>query len=234
VLAADRAAAARQAIGEHGGQVILLDDGYQHRRLHRDLNIVLIDATEPYGWGHVFPRGTLREPLAGWSRADVAILTRSEQATSAERQAIRALLSRHAPHAAWVEASYVPRTLRAADGRQQPLAQLAGRPVSAFCGIGNPASFRRALEACGYLLAAWTEFPDHHAYTAADARRLAELAQSRGATAALCTHKDLVKIGPLWAGSAPLWAVESQLQILAGQAALESALHNVLALAAPS
>jgi tetraacyldisaccharide 4'-kinase len=230
VLDADRVRGAGRAIADHRCQVVLLDDGYQHRRLHRDLNIVLIDATEPTGFGHVFPRGTLREPLCGWARADVAILTRCELIDPHERQAIRARFQHYAPRAVWVEASYVPQVLRSADGRQLSLTALVGKNVMAFCGIGNPASFRRALEGCEYQIGSWRELGDHHAYTASDAQALSEQCAASGAVAALCTHKDLVKIGPLWTSPTPLWALQSQLQITAGQAELEAALRSVLSL----
>lgn len=230
VLDADRVRGAQRAIAEHHCQVVLLDDGYQHRRLHRDLNIVLIDASEPTGFGHVFPRGTLREPLSGWARADVAILTRSELAGVEERRAIRAHVRRYAPGVVWVESSYVPQVLRAADGQERPLRDLAGQEIMAFCGIGNPASFRHALDGCGYHIAGWRELGDHHAYTPGDAHMLGELCTTSGATAALCTHKDLVKIGALWTSPTPLWALQSQLQISVGQAELETALCRVLSL----
>jgi tetraacyldisaccharide 4'-kinase len=233
VLDADRVRGAQRAIDEHHCQAILLDDGYQHRRLHRDLNIVLIDASEPCGFGHVFPRGMLRESLQGWSRADVAILTRSELVGVEDRGAIRAKVRRYSPGVVWVEASYVPQLLRAPDGREQPLSHLAGQRVAAFCGIGNPASFRHALDACDYQIAGWSEFDDHHAYTPSDAEFLTELCTTSGATAALCTHKDLVKISTLWSSPAPLWALQSQLQITVGQAELEVALRRVLSLNAP-
>lgn len=230
VLDADRVRGAQRAIVEHHCHAILLDDGYQHRRLHRDLNIVLVDASQPTGFGHVFPRGTLREPLRGWARADVAILTRSELAGIEERRAIRALVRRYAPGVVWVEASFVPQRLRSADGSEQPLAHLADQRVAAFCGIGNPASFRHALEGCGFQIAGWRELGDHHAYTSSDAQTLAELGTASGVTAALCTHKDLVKIGALWNSPVPLWALQSQLQITVGQAELEAALRRVLSL----
>ncbi len=94
---ADRVRGARRAIAEFGAELILLDDAFQHRRLARDLDIVLVDALAPDGFGHVFPRGMLREPLSGWARADVIILTRSELVDEPRRAAIRELVRRHAP-----------------------------------------------------------------------------------------------------------------------------------------
>ncbi len=232
VLDADRVRGARNAIDRHGATVILLDDGLQHRRLHRDLNLVLVDATEPTGYGHVFPRGTLREPLSGWKRADVIVLTRCEQASPAERAGIRELVQRVAPQAIWTETSYVPHVLEGPNGAEHPIGLLTGKSVLAFCGIGNPASFRRALETCEIRVAELVEFADHHAYTPHDAAQLAERCAALGVEAAVCTSKDLVKIGPLWTGAAPLWSLVSRLQFTSGQSQLEEALQRVLAPAA--
>lgn len=229
VLDADRVRGCQRAIDEHGAQVLLLDDGFQHRRLHRDLDIVLIDATEPFGFEHVFPRGTLREPLAGWQRAHVLLLTRSELVSADQRAAIRHRVQSIAPQAVWAESAYVPHSLRAASGEVQPLSTLAGRRVAAFCGIGNPASFRRALEACGCQIVCWREWADHHPYGPADANVLAHWSAAHSAELALCTHKDLVKIGPLWRGPVPLLACVSQLQVVAGEAEIVAALDRVLA-----
>ena len=102
----DRVAAARQAVAELGCQAIVLDDGFQHRRIARDLDIVLLDALEPFGFGHVFPRGTLREPLAGLRRAHVVALSRADMLEPAEREAIRRRVAQYAPQADWLEIAH--------------------------------------------------------------------------------------------------------------------------------
>src|SRR5262249_1316013 len=150
---------AAMAVEEFDCQLILLDDGFQHRRLARDLDIVLVDALEPFGYGHVFPRGALREPLDGLHRAQVVALSRADLVDEATREAIRAQVARHAPRAAWVEIVHAPQSLLNATGTQQPLTALAGQRVAAFCGIGNPAGFRHTLAGCGYDVAGLREFP---------------------------------------------------------------------------
>ena len=117
-------AAARRAIAEPG-QLILLDDAFQHRRIARDLDIVLVDALEPFGYEHVFPRGTLREPLEGWRRADVVMLTRRELIAPEEAPPIRDQARSHAPGAVWAEATYTPRALRQTDGVEIALGAFA-------------------------------------------------------------------------------------------------------------
>ena len=143
----DRVAAAEQAIAEHGTQTLLLDDAFQHRRIARDLDIVLLDATEPFGFGRVFPRGLLREPASGLGRADVVCLTRTSLVEASARERIREQARRLAPNALWCEASHAPHSLLTQAGERLPLTTLAGKRVAAFCGIGNPAAFRRTLEA---------------------------------------------------------------------------------------
>jgi tetraacyldisaccharide 4'-kinase len=224
LLDPDRVRGARQAVDAFGCQLVLLDDGFQHRRIARDLDIVLIDALEPFGFGHVFPRGTLREPLAGWARAHVLVLTRSELVDPCQRAAIRAQVERYAPRAIWVEAAYAPHALRSAQGVERPLAELAGQRIAAFCGIGNPAGFRHAVERCGYQVAALREFADHFAYAPQDLDGLARWSDAQDVAGVLCTHKDLVKIGDRWSGGKPLWALSSRLEITAGRRELEAAL----------
>jgi tetraacyldisaccharide 4'-kinase len=226
VLDADRVRGAKRAVEQFGCQLVLLDDGFQHRRLHRDLDIVLVDALEPFGFGHVFPRGTLREPLAGWRRADVVMLTRAELVDQAARQQIRAQLALRAPEAVWVEAHYTARGLLAPDGRERPLAELQARRVAAFCGIGNPEGFRRSLERCGFEIAALRALADHFAYRPADAAALESWASSLDVAAVVCTCKDLVKVGPLWNGRMPLWALASSLEIASGLPELQAVLER--------
>jgi tetraacyldisaccharide 4'-kinase len=224
----DRVAAAQQAIRDFKAQLILLDDGYQHRRLGRDLDIVLLDALEPFGFEHVFPRGTLREPLAGLGRAHVVCLSRADAISQLEREAIRERVAKVAPQAVWCEAAHAASNLVNARGDSQPLDFLANRRVAAFCGIGNPAGFRHTLIAAGCEAAAWREFPDHHPYTDADQLELVAIAQNANADVIVCTQKDLVKLAQHELGGLPLWAVAIEMKFLRGQEALEQRLEEVL------
>lgn len=221
---ADRVAGARMAALEFESQVLILDDGFQHRRLARDLDIVLLDALEPTGWGHVFPRGTLREPLAGLGRAHVVALSRAD-AVSAERRAeIEQLARRLAPQAAWVELAHRPRQFIRAGGEATPLEALRGRRVAAFCGIGNPDGFRHTLATLGVELVGFRAFDDHHHYQRRDVEELAAWAESVQAEAVVCTCKDFVKLAVDRLGRAPLSALEIEIEMLAGRDALEAKL----------
>jgi tetraacyldisaccharide 4'-kinase len=224
----DRVAGARAAIDADGAQLILLDDGFQHRRLGRNLDIVLLDASAPFGFEHVFPRGMLREPLEGLERAHVVCLTRADHLNAAEREAIRRRVAQLAPEAAWCEAAHVASGLRNVAGETLGAESLAGRRVAGFCGIGNPAAFRRTLESLGAELVWWREFPDHHAYSDADRAEMATAIRASVAELVVATRKDLVKLPVETLGERAFWALAIEMQLLAGNAELERALASVL------
>jgi tetraacyldisaccharide 4'-kinase len=224
----DRVAAARQAIQEFNAQLILLDDGFQHRRLARDLDIVLLDALEPFGFDHVFPRGTLREPLTGIHRAQIAVLTRADMVNAAERSRIRSIVLRYAPHIAWASCRHAPLSLRSSTGSVEPIGVLIGQRVAAFCGLGNPAGFRHTLSQCGCEIIDWREFPDHHLYSATDLAELAKWAAASNASTLVCTHKDLVKIATDSLAGKPLRAMCVGMELTEGIEEIQQHLMRLL------
>lgn len=226
----DRVAGARIAVQELGAQLLLLDDGFQHRRLARDLDIVLLDASEPFGYGHVFPRGTLREPLRELARAHVVVLSRADMLTADQRSAVKQRVQRLAPAVVWSEVRHHVVGLTNCSGQRVTTELLAEKRIAAFCGIGNPAGFRHTLESLGCSAALWREFPDHHQYTSDDVRSLSAWAQD--ADILLCTRKDLVKLNVPTVGAVPLWAVAVEIEFLAGQQAFEQAVASVVQLVA--
>jgi tetraacyldisaccharide 4'-kinase len=225
----DRVASAAEAYAAHGAEVLLLDDGFQHRRLARDLDIVLIDALDPWGWGHLLPRGLLREPRTALKRADLVLLTRADQCADKHKKRllneIRAAWNGRLP----VEVIFRPVGLINSAGETRPIDSIAG-PVAAFCGIGNPEAFRRSLETGGFQgrLLGPRAFEDHHHYAPSDLAALADWAQSAGASALITTHKDLVKIPRTDLGGVPLWALAIRAEITAGREELESQLRFFL------
>jgi tetraacyldisaccharide 4'-kinase len=225
----DRVAAAETAIEEFETELILLDDGFQHRRIARDLDLVMIDALEPDGLGHVFPRGTLREPLAGLARADVVALSRADMVDVAERQRIRERLQPYAASASWIEVAHRPVGFLSSTGETALISSLSGCNVAAVCGIGNPQAFRHTIDTCGMNVAAMREFADHHNYTREDVQSLSDWADQLEVTAILCTHKDLVKLRIDQLGGKPLWALSIRLEILSGREALENKLNQMIA-----
>ncbi len=225
---ADRVAAARTAIEQRGARLILLDDAFQHRRIARDLDIVLLDASVPFGIGSVFPGGTLREPFRSVHRANIVILSRADMLEPDEREQIWARVRRWAPEAIHAEAAHAPVRLRSSSGATCPIDVLTDKPVAAFCAIGNPTGFRHTLARSGMPPIDFRVFPDHHRYSEADINSLAEWAQRLDAAAVVCTHKDLVKLGTDKLGSRPLWAVAIELRFFEGQEAVERRLEQLL------
>jgi tetraacyldisaccharide 4'-kinase len=223
----DRVAAAGAAMEYHGCDLILLDDGFQHRRLARDLDIVLIDALEPFGFDHVFPRGTLREPVTGLRRADVVCLSRADAVAPRDRESIQRRVAELAPDAVWCEVQHAAGGLSNAAHKSAPWDVLRGRRVAAFCGIGNPAGFRHTLSTAGCEIVAWRTFPDHFPYPDATLAPLCEDVERSQADLVVCTQKDLVKIRREEIAGRPLWAVTIEIAFLAGQEALEQALQKV-------
>jgi tetraacyldisaccharide 4'-kinase len=229
----DRVAAAREVIDRHGCTAIVMDDGFQHRRLARDLDIVLIDATEPFGFDHVFPRGTLREPVESLRRANVAMLTRADLVSPEQRTEIRRRVLVIAPNLEWIESTHQPRELVNAKGERRNLDWLAGRRIAAFCGIGNPAAFEQTLRATGAALVGFRPFADHFDYTQQHEGRsvtaeLAQWANSVSAEPLLATCKDLAKLPYTNLDGVPLWALAIGLDITANREGLESRLRQVL------
>jgi len=222
----DRIAAAMQALATNPMQVLILDDAFQHRRLARDLDIVLLDALAPFGYGHLLPRGLLREPAESLVRANVVALSRSDAIDDDSRRKIEAEVRSHAPRAAWLELVHRPTRLVAASGASLELAELRRQPIAAFCGIGNPAGFRHTLETCGLEIAGWLELPDHCPYSERELARLSEWLQPLAVGHVICTRKDLVKIPRDDLGAKRLWALEIELEIARGRHELESLLAH--------
>lgn len=181
---ADRISAARDAIEVFGAECFVLDDGFQHLRLARDLNIVTVDATDPWGGGQLLPYGRLREPLSGLRRADCVVLTRCDQATNVDPllNEIRSFIGFNPVF----QSTMKPRRSPHPDG-----------PIAAFCAVGNPNSFFEQLRNSGYEVVVEKAFRDHHAYTQKDIDNLIDAATRAGAQSLITTAKDAVKLRAL-------------------------------------
>lgn len=222
----DRVAAARELVA-HGANVIVLDDGFQHRRLKRDLDIVLIDATNPWGYGRQLPRGLLRESRPGLKRAGLVVVTRTDLVGSSDREHVLSEIARHSS-APIVTSRFLPHGLRDRAGVIRPSDDWKGKQVVAFCGIGNPAAFRATLERAGLVphSHAITSFADHHHYTSEDLAKLIAEAEAARATALVCTLKDLVKL-PAMETTLPILAVEIAFDVIDGRTVWEEAITKV-------
>lgn len=223
----DRILSAKRAVA-NGCSLLILDDAFQHRRVHRDLDIVLIDATNPWGYGHCLPRGLLREPIVNVERASLVIVTRVDQVSERELTAIRTELVRRGHIGTVIEVSFRPSQLINSAGQTKPLSELVNQRVFGFCGIGNPESFERTLRQLGSEVVGFESFPDHHHFTTDDLKRIGDQAKSANANVLLTTHKDLVKIPDTDLQGQPVWAVQIGTEVLRGAPMLESCLWSIL------
>ena len=192
-IGADRWQTGRRMEAQTAPDVFLLDDGFQHCGLHRDRDIVLIDALDPFSSGDVFPAGRLREPLSALSRASAFVITRADS----ERcySGIQAVLARYNPQAPVFRASVQPREW--IDFNEHGAVSIpTGTAAVAFCGLGNPASFWRTLAELGQKVQWRWAFGDHHRYKAVELRRIAAQARQCGARFLLTTQKDAANLPP--------------------------------------
>ena len=178
-----------QVLARHGTEWFVLDDGFQHLQLARDVNIVLVDATDPVGGRMTLPGGRLREPMSALNRADLLVITRSVQAPA---PAIEVMLRRYTKAPVFYAMTNLESVLRV----PQLLVEMPGQDWqhihwAAFCGIGNPSAYFANLRGWGFQVRAERKFGDHHVYTAAEAAKLEQMARNCGAEALICTEKDV-------------------------------------------
>jgi tetraacyldisaccharide 4'-kinase len=196
--------------------VFLLDDGFQHRRAGRDLDIVLVSAINPFGYGHVLPRGMLREPLRGLRRAGAIVITHADQVAEFEVESIERTIRGYNADAPVYRAVHAQAAIRSAGLAASAPADhspvdLRGKSWFAFCGIGDPATFLRQLERAGGRHAGHHWFGDHHRYVPEDPAALRREAAAAGADVMITTEKDWAKLSDLPAATAgegpPIWRV---------------------------
>lgn len=204
VIGKDRSLAGKVACKRFGCDVAILDDGFQHRRLHRDIDVVAVDATNPFGNGHLLPRGFLRESLRELRRADVIVLTRTDQVPNEKLVELRRQLRRwnqtapiyltiHSP-AAWERLTSVGSNVGAQKTKGLfSLNKLVSSKVIAVSGIGNPDSFAKTLTDIGVQVAGHLRFADHHDYEPADVEKIIHFAHARQVKTVVITEKDAVK-----------------------------------------
>lgn len=194
-----------------GADVVVLDDGFQHLRLDRDLDVVLVDAGDPWGGGRLPPLGRLREPVAALQRADAVIITKVPADWRPVVAAIETEIEGVAPTLQVFVSRVVPKRLRQPDGAWVEPSELRQRRVFAFAGLGRPGGFSDSLREAGAVIAGERWFPDHHAYTG---NEVAEVVASARAVDAIpvTTAKDAVKLP----GDAPVWVMEIELAPVEG------------------
>ncbi|MBZ0168126.1 Tetraacyldisaccharide 4'-kinase [Candidatus Methylomirabilis lanthanidiphila] len=226
---ADRHRVGQVALEQVDCGVIILDDGFQHLRLHRDLDIVLVDAINPLGYGRLLPSGLLREPPEALKRADMVVLSHADVGRDADA-AIRAI-RQYTPVAPIVRAVHRPVAL--VDGGSEErsgLERLRGRRLLAVSGIAHPGRFEATLVQLGACVAAHRIFPDHHRYTSADLKIIHAAAEDVGASMVVTTEKDMVKLARLNVvrGGVPLYALSISLELIEGAELLDAMLNRLM------
>lgn len=203
----DRYHSGRYACEHFGAQVLILDDGFQYHALHRDLDIVLIDASSPFGHGTLLPRGTLREPLSALRRADAMVLSRVELAPATLPQLAQQIRRWNASQPLYHMSTHVETAYQRGLATLIDSKQLQHHRVVAFAGIGNPQAFAATVSQVAGTVAAHLAFPDHHVYTAQDWQAIVHLARQHQASCLLTTEKDAVRLPPSWVTPVPLYVL---------------------------
>jgi tetraacyldisaccharide 4'-kinase len=216
----------RSAIAE-GASVVVLDDAFQHRRAERDVDVVLINADAWTGTVRLLPAGPWREPLAAVRRASLAIVTRKTAGAEVVTD-VKKAIKKAAPGVPISVVDLVPNELRStATGQALPLQAIEGADLTAVAAIAHPEAFFRQLTERGAIVRPHS-FPDHHAFTRAEAESLAR--QSTSSDFVVCTLKDAVKLETLWPAEAgSLWYVSQRLRVQDGRQHLEHVIDGLLA-----
>jgi tetraacyldisaccharide 4'-kinase len=228
----DRVAACQVMVDELDMQVIVADDAFQHRRLERDVDIVVVDATCPFGYGYLLPRGLLRESLRGLRRANTIVISRISKIPAADRPHLRQTLLHWAPQAMQCEADHLPTRLLQHDGSTQSLESLRGQSILAFAGIGNPQPFFDSLVELGAQLIDTRSLEDHCAYDKTTVTGLLQWIQANAQhqpQRIVCTHKDLVKLRTANLASIPLHALQVELVFRSNEASFWEPIDRVTA-----
>ncbi len=220
LIGSDRYLTGNHAIERFGIDTLVLDDGYQHVQLQRDVNILLVKAENPLGNGNLFPAGVLRESAENMNRANLIILTQA----SKDKNDLDLPWPKNVPV---LQAGYSVQSITRLDDAEEQFSgeAIVDQPVAAFCGIANPDSFRNTVESSGARLVHFEAWPDHHPFTPADLLKIVERAIDKGAKMIWVTEKDVVKLEPS-VSSLPIYKVAMQVDILDDQALFEAIIEG--------
>jgi tetraacyldisaccharide 4'-kinase len=210
VVGSDRYGAALFALQVFGPNAIILDDGFQHVRLRRDLDIVLVDAEDPFGNGRLFPSGILREPLKSLERAHVVLITRADKAVDIE--ALKTVIRRKTDAKIFTSRHSPIDLVDIRNSETRPFSSLRGATILAFSGIARPASFSALLRSLGADIRYEMVYPDHYVYKRADMAAIFQKAGDARATMIITTEKDAVRLKTL--NPDGIWALRIELRVV--------------------
>jgi tetraacyldisaccharide 4'-kinase len=225
LVGADRAESGRRAVRDHSPSVILLDDGFQHRRLARDADIVLVSALDPFGGG-LLPLGRLREPARGLSRASLIVLTHCEGLSQERLSGAEAALRSLAPGVPIARAEHRPEAVFDLKREERlGLSRLKGQRAASLCALGDPAPFEGDLRRLGAEISQAWRYPDHHPFTLEELRAVEDL---RAGATVVTTLKDFPRLPAGWRDvlSGDVLALEVRLELRTGREFWEAALFH--------
>ncbi len=225
----DRSRSSNKAVKLYGSDTAILDDGFQHWELARDLNIVLVDSRNPFGNGHLFPRGVLREPKKSLRRADIVVLTKNN-GTAVGMDVIRKEMRAISRNAMILEATHVPKYLYEGRARRiHELSTIRSKRVILLSSIGDPAYFEETVRGLGADVIEHLKFPDHYDYRKKDIERVTARCDERHFDFVVTTEKDIVKLNRLglFIGSYKVLTLVVEMQILSGREGLIARLHSL-------
>ena len=231
VVNPDRVSGAEEAAIKFGSKVLIMDDGFQHRRLARDLDIVAIDALLPFGYDKILPAGLLREPVSSIKRADAVVITRCDQVIENELSKLEEKLRLINPNMVIAQSVHAPAYIRSIDDKEIDIEELKGKKVYAFCGIGNPESFLRTVKTLGAEIVGSKIFNDHYHYSEACIADIFEQAEKLKADLILTTQKDQNKINRAASPKTeiPLAYIAIEIKFLSGEDKLRGLIEKTLA-----
>jgi tetraacyldisaccharide 4'-kinase len=226
IVGPNRYEAGRVARGRFGVTAVVLDDGFQHRTLRKDLEVLMARAGQPWGNARLLPGGPLREPISGLARAHLVVATGARCLEDAAE--VGRTVASVAPTVPVLTAVHVPtECFESSSMRFVPLGTLAGGRLVAFAGIGSPAGFRRTLDEAGASIVDFQAFPDHHWYTREDLTRLLRRAVEVGADGFVTTEKDWVRLRPLPPLRRPVYVLSVRLMLTSGEQHWRAAFERI-------
>ena len=221
----NRVKAGNYAIKKFGADTLILDDGFQYLPLRGQLNLLLVDKANPFGNGHLLPRGILREPIKHVRRASYVFLTKSDGTPDRE---LEALLRRHNPGVEIIECAHQPQFLKAVYSEDKiPLESIKGKRVASLSGIAAPDSFEAFLRNLGAQIIYNQRFLDHHRFTDAELEHFFKQATKHNVDMILTTEKDAVRISEKFAQSIPFYYLRLEIKILSGSKDFQEAVSRI-------
>ena len=238
IIGKNRALTGQFAVDKMNAEVIIMDDGYQHWHLYRDLDVVLVDTFNMFGNGCLLPRGTLREPLSHLDRAGLFLLTKTDQSSQFSRQELRDTLDKYNGDAPIIESIHHPKNFveiadwyKGIHENAKDLSELQGKKVMVFSAIGNPSSFEQTLACIGIDIIEAIRYPDHHDYGMLEMQYISERAISKEVVAMVTTGKDAVKIPTefiYFNREMPLYILNMDIKITEGREVFEKTILNAI------